>query len=188
MLRNDSSMVIEALAASEWRRRRTDDWAVYNALKLYHKQRWQALARRAWSVLSGRSCELYDLAGLCPSLATPGYERMGVQPVAIKKIRGSECKALDFDADFRPLTNHYRMRWLRVAAARLAREPLPPVTLIQVGEVFFVRDGHHRLSVARALGQRHIDARVLVWHARGPLPWDGVAYPTPLLDRPLAPA
>ena len=185
MLRNDSIMVIEALAASEWRRRRRDDWAVYNAVKLYRKQRWQALARKVWSVLSGRSCKLYDLAGICPSLASPGYERMGVHSVAINDIRGSESKALDFDADFRPLADHYRLRWLRMAAACLTRHPLPPVTLIQVGEVFFVRDGHHRLSVARALGQRHMDAKYQCGMYEDHCPGIVQQLAEPLLDRHL---
>jgi hypothetical protein len=49
---------------------------------------------------------------------------------------------------------------------------LPPVVLVQVGDVYFVRDGHHRISVARALGQLDIEAEVTVWQVSGPLPWD----------------
>ena len=129
MLRNDSIMVIEALAASEWRRRRRDDWAVSTRSSSTASSAGRHLHERPGVFCPGDRCELYDLAGLSPSLATPGYERMGVQPVAIKKIRGSECKALDFDADFRPLTNHYRMRWLKVAAARLGTRASCPCDL-----------------------------------------------------------
>jgi len=50
--------------------------------------------------------------------------------------------------------------------------PLPPVELVQVGDVYFVRDGHHRISVARTVGQRDIEAEVTVWHVDGPLPWE----------------
>jgi hypothetical protein len=46
------------------------------------------------------------------------------------------------------------------------------VELIQIGEVYFVQDGHHRISVARALGQRTIEAQVVVWQVSGPLPWE----------------
>jgi hypothetical protein len=49
---------------------------------------------------------------------------------------------------------------------------LPPVVLVQVGDIYFVRDGHHRISVARALGQLNIDARVTVWEVNGPLLWE----------------
>jgi hypothetical protein len=44
---------------------------------------------------------------------------------------------------------------------------LPPVALIQVGDVYFVRDGHHRISVARALGRNQIEAKVTAWQMRG---------------------
>jgi len=46
------------------------------------------------------------------------------------------------------------------------------VELIQVGDVYFVRDGHHRISVARALGQRDVEAEVTLWQVTGPLPWE----------------
>jgi hypothetical protein len=46
------------------------------------------------------------------------------------------------------------------------------VELIQVGDLYFVRDGHHRISVARAWGQATIDAEVTVWEVVGPLPWE----------------
>jgi hypothetical protein len=63
-------------------------------------------------------------------------------------------------------------RWLSVAAARDQGKGLPPVVLVQVGDVYFVRDGHHRIAVARALGQLDIEAQVTVWHVSGPLPWE----------------
>ena len=49
---------------------------------------------------------------------------------------------------------------------------LPPVALIQVGHLYFVRDGHHRISVARALGQETIDAEVTVWDVACPPAWE----------------
>jgi hypothetical protein len=54
---------------------------------------------------------------------------------------------------------------------------LPPVVLVQVGDVYFVRDGHHRISVARALGQLDIEAEVTVWQVSGPLPCDAHVEP-----------
>jgi hypothetical protein len=76
-------------------------------------------------------------------------------------------------------------RWLRVAAARDQGKVLPPVVLVQVGDVYFVRDGHHRISVARALGQLDIEAEVTVWHLSGPLPCDAHVEPSRpgLVDR-----
>jgi hypothetical protein len=78
----------------------------------------------------------------------------------------------DFDRDFHPLQDHCKDRWLRVARARDEDKVLPPVVLVQVGDVYFVRDGHHRISVARARGQLDIEAEVTVWQVGGPLPWE----------------
>jgi hypothetical protein len=96
----------------------------------------------------------------------------GMRTVPVDKIRGSEGRACDFDCDFNPLGDHNKERWLRVAAARQQGKALPPVALVRVGDLYFVRDGHHRVSVARALGQLSIEAQVMVWQVEGPLPWD----------------
>ena len=81
----------------------------------------------------------------------------------IRQIRGTEGQRDAFDDAFHPLTSHTRGRWVSIASAWLQGTSLPPVDLIRVGEVYFVRDGHHRISVARALGQQEIDAVVTVW-------------------------
>jgi uncharacterized ParB-like nuclease family protein len=60
---------------------------------------------------------------------------------------------------------------------------LPPVELVQLGDLYFVRDGHHRISVAQAMGQESIEAEVIVWQAEGLLPWEQSAdqdLPIPL--------
>lgn len=62
-----------------------------------------------------------------------------------------------------------------MAVARQQGKALPPVRLVQVGDLYFVRDGHHRISVARALGQQDIKARVTIWQVEGPLPWERAA-------------
>jgi hypothetical protein len=91
--------------------------------------------------------------------------------VPLAQIVGSEGRCGDFDRDFYPLHDHNRSRWLRIATARQKGIGLPPVDLVQVGDVYFVQDGHHRISVARAFGQADIEARVTVWRLRGSLPW-----------------
>jgi hypothetical protein len=86
-----------------------------------------------------------------------------VQTVRVQQIRGSESRSRDFDADFHPLREFNRFRWISVAAARLDGLSLAAVELIQIGDEYYVRDGHHRVSVARALGELYIEARVTVW-------------------------
>ena len=87
----------------------------------------------------------------------------GLMAVPLKKIVASESRAADFDREFHPVRKHNRQRWMRVAAGRLQGKALPAVDLIQVGDLYIVRDGHHRISVARALGEAFIDANVTLW-------------------------
>jgi hypothetical protein len=85
----------------------------------------------------------------------------GQQLVALDAIVGTVDRARGFDRHFRPTTPQVRARWERIATAMRRGEPMPPVDLYKVGEVYFVKDGHHRVSVARALGHQTIDARVV---------------------------
>jgi hypothetical protein len=91
----------------------------------------------------------------------------GIETVPIRRIQGSQGRSQDFDPDFNPLQDRTQVRWLSVARARQGGKSLPPVKLVQVKDLYFVQDGHHRISVARALGQQDIDAEVSVWGVTG---------------------
>jgi hypothetical protein len=84
----------------------------------------------------------------------------GLQVVPLDAIVGTVDRLQGFDRHFRPTTPQVRRRWERIAAAMRRGEAMPPVDLYRVGEVYFVKDGHHRVSVARALGYADIEARV----------------------------
>jgi hypothetical protein len=84
----------------------------------------------------------------------------GLQVVPIAAIVGTVNRGSDFDRRFRPTSGRVRGRWERIATATRRGESLPPVDLYRVGEIYFVRDGHHRVSVACALGHEEIDAYV----------------------------
>jgi hypothetical protein len=114
---------------------------------------------------------LFDLNEIKPGLVLHGSSYSGIKVVRIGSIIGSEGKVTDFDMGFHPLSEALRERWVGMAMAYLSFLPLPPVQLIQIDEVYFVRDGHHRISVARALGQVAIDAEVVSWKASPPFPW-----------------
>jgi hypothetical protein len=103
---------------------------------------------------------LIDLQSFKTSHQPLNRHYLGVQSVPIERIQGSEGRIEDFDNAFNPVHERSRSRWLSVASVRLAGAELPPVELIQVGDIYFVRDGHHRISVAKALGERFIDAEV----------------------------
>ena len=86
---------------------------------------------------------------------------IGLQTVPLHAILGTVDRAKGFDRQFRPTTARVRARWERIANAVRRGEPMPPISLFKIGEVYFVRDGHHRVSVARALGRTEIDAYVV---------------------------
>ena len=86
---------------------------------------------------------------------------VGLQTVALDSILGTVDRAKGFDREFRPTTARVRARWERIANAMRRGEPMPPISLYRIGEVHFVRDGHHRVSVARALGRTQIEAYVV---------------------------
>jgi hypothetical protein len=94
------------------------------------------------------------------ALGRVGERNLGLQTVPLESILGTVDRTTGFDRQFRPTTSHVRVRWERIANAMRRGEPLPPISLFRIGEVHFVRDGHHRVSVARALGFKEIDAYV----------------------------
>jgi hypothetical protein len=86
----------------------------------------------------------------------------GMQPITLASIVGSvdQHKAVSFDRSFRP-PDWSRGRWtLMYLAARRGSE-LPPISVYRVGDEHFVQDGHHRVSVARALGAASVEAHVV---------------------------
>jgi hypothetical protein len=121
--------------------------------------------------LAHRASHLLDLGDVEETCTIHNRCYAGIQIVSLDQIRGSDGRCRDFDAAFYPRQHHNRSRWLNVAIARQMGVALPPVCLVQVDDVYFVRDGHHRISVARVLGQRCIEAEVVTWQVAGPLPW-----------------
>jgi hypothetical protein len=103
------------------------------------------------------------------SLGRTGQVDLGLQVVALDHIVGTIDRAVDFDRRFRPTSGRLRSRWERIAAAQRRGEALPPVSLYKVGDLYFVRDGHHRVSVAKSLGRTEIDAYVTEVTTRLPL-------------------
>ena len=133
----------------------TDDF-----LRARRRQSFSSLTRR---VARGRG----DVDLILPfdevvaELGRVGEHDVGLQTVDLDDIVGTVDRARGgFDRQFRPTSSQVRGRWERIADLMRRGEPLPPVSLFRVGEAYFVRDGHHRVSVARALGREDIDAMV----------------------------
>lgn len=130
------------------------------ARQLFDRSRLQAQWRRLWSAVRGAPATLIERDDLLRGATPVGQRASGVQQVALAQIVGSEGRAHEFDRLFGPNREHTRARWQSVAVAWMDGVTLPPVRLVQVGDRYLVRDGHHRISVARAFGANSIDAVV----------------------------
>jgi hypothetical protein len=86
---------------------------------------------------------------------------LGLQSIRLDSVVGTVARRHnEFDRKFRPTSSGVRGRWERIATARRRGQAMPPIDVYRIGELHFVKDGHHRVSVARAMGDTHIDAQV----------------------------
>lgn len=132
----------------------------YQMVQAFWRAYFRASLNAAWDRLMGRNS---DLEYLPTSEHGNGRRLPGIKIIPICQIRGSEGRSQDFDNAFRPRQIHHLDRWVNIAIARLENIPLPPVELIQIGDNYYIRDGHHRISVACAQGQADIEAYVTMW-------------------------
>ena len=126
----------------------------------------RASLRGLLATLARRPNDLLPYHEARRGLALEGETYRGVRAVVLDRIVGSTDRAGDFDRAFRPRRRDAAARWQSVARAHYEGRELPPIRLYQLGDAFFVVDGHHRVSVARAMGQGFIDAEVVEVRAR----------------------
>lgn len=120
----------------------------------------RAFWRKVTSWLGRRSNDLLPFDMVREHMPIKGQHYLGLRQVEIEKIIGSTGRYMDFDRAFLPTQKHTRERWMSVDRAHYDRIYLPPVELFKMGDIYFVRDGNHRVSVAREWGQEFIDAYV----------------------------
>jgi hypothetical protein len=124
--------------------------------------------QRAFSRIIARlRSEPDDVSAMLPfeevvaALGRRGESDLGVRTIPLETIVGTvDRRSGGFDRTFRPVSDEIRGRWERVAAARRQGVELPPIDVYRIGDIHFVQDGHHRVSVARALGDETIQAHV----------------------------
>lgn len=136
----------------------------------FSKARLKASLAQVLTMVRKRSNELLSFEAVKRSLKIFGQNYLGVRSVRVADIIGSATlRYHDFDRAFLPTQDFTESRWRRVDAAYYQSKNLPPVQLYKVGDAYFVRDGHHRVSVARDRGQEFIDAEVIEVKTRVPL-------------------
>ena len=138
-------------------------------VKLFWGAVLQGRLHRWWAALTRRCDCLTDLDQLLEKSPIQSSHYAGLKSVNINNIHGTQGKGEDFDGEFYPITERTRSRWLAIVLEKLRGHELPPVELIEVENVYYVRDGHHRISVSRTLGQEFIDAEVTVVMLSKPL-------------------
>jgi hypothetical protein len=124
--------------------------------------------RRAFSNIASRlRFEPDDVSVMLPfeevvaALGRRSEHDLGIQEIRLETIVGTVARRTsEFDRNFRPASAGVRTRWERIATARRRGQAMPPIDVYRIGELHFVQDGHHRVSVARALGDTHIEAHV----------------------------
>jgi hypothetical protein len=115
---------------------------------------------KIFAVISNKDETLLPFSKVKSAIQPKSEKYKGVKPVRIDSIVGSEDRYEDFDKQFLPSKKHLEGRWKRVDLAYYEEITLPPIRLYEISGVYFVRDGNHRISVARAKGVEFIDAEI----------------------------
>jgi hypothetical protein len=139
------------------------------AFAAFRRARSKALLRRIWSAIRGRPQRLLAYDDVRSKIRVGGPVYRGVRSVPLAQIVGSVNRYRDFDRAFLPSQARTADRWTSLGRAYFDDVSLPPVKLYQVGEVYFVVDGNHRVSVAREMGREYIDAEVQECQVRVPV-------------------
>ena len=113
------------------------------------------------------------------ALGMRGERYVGLQTIRLDNVVGTVDSLRDFDRRFRPTSSTMRSRWERLALAQRRGEPIPPIDVYRIGDLYFVKDGHHRVSIAMATGQKTIEAYVT--EVRTVVPAQGIRYRGDLL-------
>ena len=125
-------------------------------------RRHQTLSRLAKSIRQDSQDfnETLSFDAVLDALGRRGERPLGISMIPLDHVVGSVDKVRDFDRRFRPTSDRSRQRWQALAEKSRLGEYLPPIDVYKLGNLYFVRDGHHRVSVARALGATEIEADI----------------------------
>lgn len=127
-----------------------------------HSQKLQSWASKTISRLTQKAEALPTLNQATAGRTIADSSYAGICQVPLSQIKGtaSEARSHDFDANFRLTNSHSRSRLEGVRKARQQLAKLPPISLVAVGDAYYVQDGHHRVSVFRDCEQSTISAHV----------------------------
>ena len=142
------------------------------ALQDYRRARQQAILKDILSRFTGETTQLLSFDIVRHSLKAQNASERGLSDIPLESIIGSVNRYDDFTRDFLPKENVTPDRWARVDLAYSKEAGVPPIEVYKIGEVYFVKDGNHRVSVARQIGAKSIQAYVTEIQSRVPLTSD----------------
>ncbi|MBA4376861.1 MAG: transcriptional regulator, partial [Anaerolinea sp.] len=125
--------------------------------RAYMKSFWRSI----FSWIRNSSNELLPFDEVLKSMPLRGQHYLGFRQIETAKIIGSVSRYQDFDRAFLPRQTHTRARWESIDRAYFKDVILPPIEVYKIGEIYFVKDGNHRVSVAQERGQIYMDAYII---------------------------
>jgi nucleotide-binding universal stress UspA family protein len=140
-----------------------------SAAQDFYRARRQAALEEILARLTGKSNDLLCYEDVRQKLKARGTVARTLKDIPLDAIVGSVGRCADFTRSFLPRQDSDQMRWTRVEVGMTDLSGLPPIEVYQIGQAYFVLDGHHRVSVARQFGATHIQAYVIEIHTRVPL-------------------
>ena len=139
------------------------------AIQDFQTARQKAGIQEILSRIAGKSNQLLSYEEVAEKLRLKIRSEAGIKPIPLAAIVGSVGRTTDFTRTFLPLRNDDRQRWARVKTIFDSGEgKLAPIEVYKVGEVYFVVDGNHRVSIARQEGMVYIEAHVIEVHTSIP--------------------
>lgn len=144
----------------------------YQAIQDFRAARQQADLERIKAALVGKSTELMSYEDVREKLRLQETNQRRLKEIPLDAIVGSVGRSTDFTRSFFPRMESNEQRWTRVRMQAESMDGLPPIEAYQLGEVYFVIDGNHRVSVARSLGSSTIEAYVTKVQTKLPISQD----------------
>ncbi len=136
-------------------------WQDQEAHSDFERAHFKSFVREILSQVTRSNNDLLPFDEVRKRLPLKGQHDTGQHTIPLDHVVGSVNRSHDFDRAFLPREVHIRDRWENIDRARLKEISLPPIEVYKIGDVYFVKDGNHRVSVARQNGQAFIDANVI---------------------------
>lgn len=145
--------------------------AYARALEDFRQARAKARLQHLWAAVTGESLDLLRYDEITNKMHALGLSSKGIKDIPVDAIVGSVNRYQDFDRNFLPLRDNDEERWAKVKAVMTAPGSmgLPPIRVYKIGDIYFVLDGNHRVSIARQMGVDSIEAYVTEIQTRVPL-------------------